>query len=139
MSLGAIFSAGLSGLQAAQAGLRTASQNVSNVNTVGYARVDASFEAVQGGGVAVTGVHRVVDAYLTGASLSSSAASAGGQTLADMLDRAQSAFGDPNSDTSLFAKLSGVFYKLQRAGVRSVQRHSQDDGGGLGAVAAFGI
>ncbi len=109
MSLGAIFSAGLSGLQAAQAGLRTASQNVSNVNTVGYARVDASFEAVQGGGVAVTGVHRVVDAYLTGASLSSIAASAGGQTLADMLDRAQSAFGDPNSDTSLFAKLSGVF------------------------------
>jgi flagellar hook-associated protein 1 FlgK len=112
MSLSAVFGAGLSGLQAAQAGLRTASQNVSNVNTVGYARVDASFEAVQHGGVAVTGVRRVVDGFLTGASLSAAAGSAGNKTLADMLDRAQSVFGDPNDDTSLFAKLSGAFTRF---------------------------
>lgn len=112
MSLGAVFGAGLSGLQAAQAGLRAASQNVSNVNTTGYARVDVSFEAVQHGGVAVTGVRRVVDAFLTGAALSAGAASAGGATLANLLDRAQSVFGDPNSDTSLFAQLSGAFTRF---------------------------
>lgn len=112
MSLGGVFTAGLSGLQAAQAGLRTASQNVSNVNTSGYARTEVSFTAVQQGGVAVTGVRRVVDAFLTSSALSASAASAGSATLADLLDRAQTIFGDPNSDTSMFAQLSGVFTRF---------------------------
>ncbi len=112
MSLSAVFGAGLSGLQAAQAGLRTASQNVSNVNTAGYARVDIAYESVQHGGVAITGVRRVVDELLTSSALNASANSAGSATLADLLDRAQSAFGDPNSSTSMFASLSGVFTRF---------------------------
>lgn len=105
--------AGVSGLQAAQAGLRTASQNVSNVNTVGYARIDVSFEAVQHGGVEITGVRRVVDAFLTGATLAANARSVGSGMTAELLDRAQSAFGDPNDNASMFATLSGMFTRFQ--------------------------
>lgn len=43
MSLMGIFGNGLSGLQAAQQGLRVVSQNVANVNTPGYARRDVEF------------------------------------------------------------------------------------------------
>ena len=38
MSLSQILSTALSGLNAAQAGIRTASNNIANVNTTGYAR-----------------------------------------------------------------------------------------------------
>ena len=44
MSLNEILSSALSGLGAAQAGLRTVSNNISNVNTPGYARERVSLE-----------------------------------------------------------------------------------------------
>ena len=40
MSLNGIIGNALSGLQAAQLGMRTASNNVANVNTAGYARTE---------------------------------------------------------------------------------------------------
>ena len=111
MSLSAIFGSGLTGLQAAQTGMRTVSQNIANVNTTGYARAEVSFES-SFGGVAVTGVKRAADTFLAAAALNASAVRGGANVLSDLLDRAQSSFGDPTSTTSLFASLSNMFTRF---------------------------
>ena len=56
MSLTGIMSAALSGLQTAQTGMTTVSNNITNVNTPGYARevVNQSPAVVNGVGVGVT-------------------------------------------------------------------------------------
>jgi flagellar hook-associated protein 1 FlgK len=111
MSLSAIFGSGLTGLQAAQAGMRTVSQNIANVNTPGYARAEISFES-SFGGVSVTGVKRAADAFLAAAALKATATQSGAGALSDLLDRAQASFGDPTSTTSLFASLSTMFTRF---------------------------
>src|SRR5882757_9329093 len=108
MSLNGILGAGLTGLQAAQTNLRLVSQNVANVNTTGYARVSASQTAVAGG-VAITSIGRAADQFLAASAYNASAAQGKATTLSDLLDRAQTAFGDPTSDGSLFASLDNVF------------------------------
>jgi flagellar hook-associated protein 1 FlgK len=116
MSLSSIFGSGLSGLQAAQAGLRVVSQNIANVNTPGYARADIDLQATQlgsqGGGVAVVNYHRAVDQFLSAAALNAQAGQGAGDVRADLLGRAQQAFGDPTSDSSLFAALDKVFTRF---------------------------
>jgi flagellar hook-associated protein 1 FlgK len=116
MSLSSIFGSGLSGLQAAQAGLRVVSQNIANVNTPGYARADIDLQATQlgsqGGGVAVVNYHRAVDQFLSAATLNAQAGQGAGDVRADLLGRAQQAFGDPTSDSSLFAALDKVFTRF---------------------------
>lgn len=111
MSLSAIFGSGLTGLQAAQTGMRTVSQNIANVNTTGYARAEVSFESTFAG-VAVTGVRRAADNFLAVAALNASAVRGGANVLADLLDRAQATFGDPTSNTSLFASVSNMFTRF---------------------------
>ncbi|MGF1721809.1 flagellar hook-associated protein FlgK [Vibrio kyushuensis] len=63
---------GLSGVQASQIGMNVTSQNVANINTVGYSRQQAVFGAVgamglndAGNGVSVTSIRRVTDQYQT--------------------------------------------------------------------------
>ena len=68
MAISALMASALSGLQSAQTGLTTVSNNITNVNTPGYAReiVDLS-PAVAGGvgdGVTVDDVRRVTNQYL---------------------------------------------------------------------------
>ena len=76
MSLSVALSSATSGLMAAQAGLRTVSDNIANVNTPGYVRkiLDQSHLALAGAGAGVTvnGVKRVTDQYLQFASLTAS-------------------------------------------------------------------
>ncbi|MGB7757785.1 MAG: flagellar hook-associated protein FlgK [Salinisphaera sp.] len=64
-----LFGIGLSGLGAAQAGLNTTSNNISNVNTPGYTRRKTELSEVAGssqaGGVTVTGVQRQYAQFLT--------------------------------------------------------------------------
>jgi len=50
VSLSQILSSALSGLNAAQAGIRTASNNIANVNTTGYAREKLSQQTGVTGG-----------------------------------------------------------------------------------------
>ena len=108
MSLSGIFGAGLSGLQASQTGMRVVSQNVANVNTAGYARAQVQFEtSVQG--VSVSAVTRAADRFLTAASLNAASSIGGGTVLTDLLDRAQSLFGDPTDTSSLFGSLGSMF------------------------------
>ncbi|MES1928629.1 flagellar hook-associated protein [Salinisphaera dokdonensis CL-ES53] len=64
-----LFGIGLSGLGAAQTGLSTTSNNISNVNTAGYSRQTTSLSTTLAGsgqgGVRVTGVERQYQQYLT--------------------------------------------------------------------------
>jgi flagellar hook-associated protein 1 FlgK len=113
MTLNSIMSIATAGMQVAQTGLSTTSDNISNVNTPGYVRkvVDQSSAALQGmgAGVTVAQVKRVADQYLQAASMSASASSGAAAAVSDLLDQAQSVFGDPSDTTSYFNQLNSVF------------------------------
>lgn len=110
MSLNSIMNIATSGLFASQNAIRTVTQNVSNVNTPGYVRLEHNQNARdiggQGQGVDTALVTRAADRFLAAASLaaSSSAGSAAGRS--GYLDNVQAAFGDPTSESSIFAALN---------------------------------
>ena len=119
MSLNAILNSASSGLATAQTQIRVVSDNISNVNTPGYARkiVDQQSIALSGtgGGVSVGAITRAVDTFLQQASLSASAQSGGAGVLADLLDRAQSMFGDPTTSNGYFNQLDQAFAAFSSA------------------------
>ena len=119
MSLTAVLSNASSGLIAAQAGLRTASDNIANVNTPGYVRkaIDQTHRIIGGvgAGTEVSGVHRIVDQFLVSAGLSATATASRWDQVARGLDNAQSLFGDPTSDTGYFASLDRVWTTFEAA------------------------
>lgn len=113
MSLTAVLSNATSGLIASQAGLRTASDNIANVNTPGYVRkaIDQEHRVIGGvgSGTEVSGVRRIVDQFLVSAGLTASSSANRWDMIASNLDNAQSLFGDPTSDTGYFAALDKVW------------------------------
>ena len=68
MTISAIINNSLTGLFTSQAALRTITDNVSNVNTEGYARkvvrLDPKLVGSTGAGVEISGIERVVDKFL---------------------------------------------------------------------------
>ena len=109
MSLTVAMRTAVSGLQAAQSGLRATSDNIANVNTPGYVRklIDQK-PLVAGGvgmGVEVSGVKRVTDQYLQGATISASADAGRWDMVSHYLDNAQSLYGDPSGTSSFFSRL----------------------------------
>ncbi len=108
-SISTILSTASSGLAAAQTGITTVSDNVANANTPGYVRKQINQTSLVtlgvGSGVNVQGVTRVVDQYLQGASLTAGSAAGSASVLSEMLDRAQSLFGDPSSSSNYFSGL----------------------------------
>ena len=119
MSLNSIMSIANAGMQVAQTGMSTVSDNISNVNTDGYVRkvVNQSSSVTQGmgSGVTVAQVTRVADSYLQAASMSASASSSAAGAISDLLDQAQSIFGDPSASTSYFSQLNSVFTSFTAA------------------------
>jgi len=118
-SINSMTSIALSGMQTAQTALTTVSDNITNLNTPGYARkvVDQS-SAVAGGagaGVMVDGIRRVTNAFLESASLQASAAAGSSGVIANLLDQAQAAFGDPTQATSYLNQLNTVFSDFSAA------------------------
>ncbi|WP_019962261.1 flagellar hook-associated protein FlgK [Woodsholea maritima] len=113
MSMMGVISNALSGLNASQIGLRTTSNNISNVNTPGYARTQVvqvpRVSAGQGMGVEVVGVRRIADAFLTAASLRARGDASAAQAKSDALDRIQSQFGSTSDQGSVFGKLNSAF------------------------------
>lgn len=111
--LSSILNIANSGLQTAQTGLRTVSDNVSNVNTPGYIRKVADQQSVsvngQGGGVDIVAIRLAADKFLQAAGLQASAQSGAAAAKADTLDQAQALYGDPNDATSFFSQLNTVF------------------------------
>lgn len=109
MTLNSIMNIASSGLYASQRGIRTVTNNVSNVNTPGYVRLEHNQQAnVSGnsvGGVEVGTVRRAADRFLQAASLAASSSAAGSGERFKYLDSLQGAFGDPTSTSSLFSQL----------------------------------
>jgi flagellar hook-associated protein 1 len=114
MSLNAVISSGLSGLNVSQRGLQVASANVTNVNTPGYARVDMIQETRSGASGATAGVDvgtikRSADRFLASASYSATATFSARSARSDLLDRAQLLLGDPSGEGSVFAAMERTF------------------------------
>jgi flagellar hook-associated protein 1 len=113
MTLSMALTSAATGLQAAQTGLRTVSDNIANVNTPGYVRKVVNQQplavAGMGAGVVVSGVKRVTDEYLQLTSLAAGSESGRWSVLSQYLDNAQSLFGDPTKDTFFFSRLDNVW------------------------------
>ena len=113
--------AGLTGLRASQTGLAVVSQNIANANTPGYVRTEMALtprtQLGAGAGVAVEGIKRAADRFLSTASYIASAASGAASARADLLERAQANFGDPASPSSMFARLDDFWSALTDLGV----------------------
>tara|TARA_R110000868_G_scaffold53744_4_gene168524 strand:- start:1308 stop:3449 length:2142 start_codon:yes stop_codon:yes gene_type:complete len=121
MSLNGILGSALSGLSASQAGLSSASNNVANVNTPGYARTQTVLQALNVGGVAmgvqVVGISRIADVYLQAASIRAASDASSANAQADGLDKVQSQFGKLDDEGSVFARLSSTFSRIAQATV----------------------
>ncbi|XBQ16600.1 MAG: flagellar hook-associated protein FlgK [Oceanicaulis sp.] len=129
MALNGVIGNALSGLQAAQIGLRTASNNVANVNTPGYARTEVNQTARNaagiGMGVEITGVTRVTDRYLQAASMRAASDASAASAVSAALDRLQAQFGAPDDEGSLFGRLNQAFASLGAAAADSAERVSR--------------
>src|SRR5579883_2441260 len=119
MSINGMMNIALSAMQTDQTALTTVSNNISNVNTPGYAReiVDQSSQVANGAGAGVTvdDVRRVTNQFLEDASYQASAASGSASIVAQLLDQAQAAFGDPTQATSYLNQLNTVFSDVSAA------------------------
>jgi len=119
MSISAIFSNALTGLQASQSALATVSQNVANANTPGYVRAEVRLTpqviSGAGAGVNVEAIARAADRFLAAAERAARGTQASHAARADFLDRAQALFGDPNGAQTLFTAIDDVFAALQTA------------------------
>ncbi len=119
MSINSILGNALSGLNAAQLGLRSASTNISNVNTPAYARTQANIVSrnVAGAGLGVdaASLTRITDRFLLATSLSANADAAAGGAKATLLDRVQAQFGSLDDAGSLFARLNSAFVEIGSA------------------------
>jgi flagellar hook-associated protein 1 FlgK len=113
MAISSMMGAALSGLQTAQAGLTTVSNNITNVNTPGYAREivqqSPAVSAGVGDGVTVDDVQRVTNQYLESANYQAGSAAGSASVMSKLLDQAQAAFGDPSQAGSYLNQLSTVF------------------------------
>jgi len=123
-----LYSIGLTGLNAAQAGLLTTSHNIANVNTPGYSRQQVlqstATPAFTGGGflgqgVNVDTVRRVYDAFLTSRVQQTQATSSGVATYATQTEALNSMFGD--AAAGLTPVLDAFF-----AGVNAVANNPAD-------------
>ena len=113
VSLASILNIATSGLEVAQTGLNTVSNNISNVNTAGYVREIVNQQADAAGGeglgVSVADIARTTNSYLERANQKASADSSSAAVSSSYLDQAQSLFGDPTSASSFFGQLDSVF------------------------------
>jgi flagellar hook-associated protein 1 FlgK len=119
MSLNSIIANANSGLQAAQSGLRVTSDNIANVNTAGYVRKTlqqtSRVSGGMGAGVDVIGVTRAANSYLQLASLNAATATGRASVRSELLDNAQSLFGNPGGASSYFNRLDELFSAFSTA------------------------
>ena len=112
MALNDILNSAVSGLSAAQAGLRSVSNNISNVGTVGYARerVSLTTSVTQGRvtGVTIGEAQRVADRFLEEAVYARSGDTGRAEVSAAYLDRLQSLLGEPGADSGLAARMDAI-------------------------------
>ena len=116
MNISAIINNSLTGLFASQAALRTITDNVSNVNTEGYARkvvrLDPKITGVQGAGVEISGIERVVDRFLEKSAYETKADAARYELENTFHSRMQALLGRPDVNSSLSGKMNNIFTTL---------------------------
>ncbi|WP_276940798.1 flagellar hook-associated protein FlgK [Ferrimicrobium acidiphilum] len=101
---GGSLSIALSGLNAAQTGLDTVSENISNANTPGYLKETASLANQQtpgdaiGNGVTVTGVVQSSNSFNRQLELSANGAQSYANQIQSLLTSAQASFNEPSSN-----------------------------------------
>lgn len=126
-----ILLSGLSGLRASQTALGIVSRNIANANTPGYVRTEISLVPQthygQSSGVEVAGIRRAADRFLAAASHVAAAGQGAAAARADLLSRAQASFGDPASDTSIFAGLDEVWSAFAELGLDPSSSLRRDD------------
>ncbi len=119
MSLNGILSSALSALQTNQTALRTVSNNVANINTVGYDRRVVNQEAqVSVGtltGVDVADIQRVTDQFLNQEALYAQASSSQYGAQNDIFAQLNGLLGQPGDGSALTSKLDDVFSALNSA------------------------
>ena len=112
MSLSQILGSAVSGLSAAQAGLRTVSNNIANVSTPGYARerVSLSTGVTQGrvSGVVIGEPSRIADRFLEQSVYLRSGDVGRTEVTANYLDRLQALLGEPGAEAGLPARLDAI-------------------------------
>ena len=112
MSLSEILSSALSGLGASQAGIRTVSNNIANVNTPGYARETVALQTgITSGrvsGVVVGEPGRVADKFLEATVYTRGGDAGRAAVEAGYLDRLQALLGATGSETALPARLDAI-------------------------------
>ncbi|MDG2534046.1 flagellar hook-associated protein FlgK [Sphingomonas sp. HITSZ_GF] len=112
MALTDILSTAVSGLTAAQAGLRSVSNNIANVGVAGYARekVNLSTSVVSGKvtGVVVGEPTRVADRFLEATVYTRSGDYGRSEVTSNYLDRLQSLLGQPGASSGLPARLDQI-------------------------------
>jgi flagellar hook-associated protein 1 FlgK len=113
MSIDSIMRSALSGLNANQTALRTTSNNISNVNTPGFAREEVTFRsrsiAGASAGVEIGEIRQIVDQFLTREFVSASARLGYYDTQNDLFDRLQSMLGGPDLPSSLHNLIDQAF------------------------------
>src|SRR3569623_1561142 len=112
MSLNEILGSAVSGLAAAQAGLRSVSNNIANVGTPGYARervtLSASVTAGQVTGVVVGEPTRIADRFLESTVYRRSGDYGRADVAASYLGRLQALLGEPGAESGLPARLDAI-------------------------------
>lgn len=116
MTISAIINNSLTGLFTSQAALRTITDNVSNVNTEGYARkvvrLDPKLTGAQGAGVEISGIERVVDKFLVKSTYETQGNAARYELENTFHSRMQALLGRPDVNSSLSGKINDVFNSM---------------------------
>jgi len=112
VSLNGIAASALSALQTSQAALNVVSNNVSNINTPGYARqVVNETTAISNGqlaGVDIASIQRVADQFLDQESLSAGGAASQYDTMENLFTQLNGLLGAPGDNQSLATQLTNV-------------------------------
>ena len=113
MALNSILNTSVTGLFTNQEQLRVTANNIANVNTEGFSRVQVNQEALvlQGDsvGVGISSITRVVDRFLETATRSALSTTEQFTAQREFHDRLQGILGDPASESSLAAQLDQAF------------------------------
>jgi flagellar hook-associated protein 1 FlgK len=112
VSLNAIAGSALSALKTSQAALSVVSNNISNLNTPGYARRVINLESLSANGqlmgVDVASVQRMADQFLAQEQLSAGGAASQYDTMAGLFSQLNGLLGGPGDNQSLATQLTNL-------------------------------
>jgi len=140
MSINSIINNSLTGLFTNQAALRNTSNNISNINTPGYARQVIQQEAIVNGsvpgGVKISGIVRVVDKFLVKASRDANADFSRYNVENAFHSRIQSLLGRPDQNNSLSGRIDEVFDSITELALNPLSTILKE--GTLSSINQFG-